>query len=119
MSTLQILSEFSSIILLLVQLLFAWGIWSLRKMFVRKADCDNHCRAFDDSNHELKRADAALAARLDGLPSGGELHTLRVELTAVKGEILALAVQVKGQNDVMARLERSLDMLVNHHIKGD
>lgn len=108
-----------SLALVVVQGLLAWGLWSLRKSFVGQEQCGERCQALADKQAALAQAQAALEQAQQALPDAATVQSLQVQLAEIEGSVRTLAATVQGQTEVMARIERPLNLLLEHHVRGD
>ena len=99
----------ASLLVLLVQGLFAWALWSLRRAFVRTEDYVLHVQ-------RDARREAATARRLGTLeehqrltPDTADMAGLHNELAALRGEMQALNARISGLDRLLERLEHSFD----------
>ena len=111
---------------LIVQGLFVWSMWSLRRNFVT---CDS-CQA-TRAEYEKRQADydkrlgcvaadgRELRASLDNLPKAKDLHEVAKEVEAVRGGQEALRESVKSLAVSIDRLDKPIQLLLEHHINGD
>ena len=99
----------ASLLVLLVQGLFAWALWSLRRAFVRTEDYALHVQ-------RDARREAATARRLGTLeehqrltPDTADMAGLHNELAALRGDMQALNARISGLDRLLERLEHSFD----------
>lgn len=103
----------ASLVLLLFQGLLVWVLWSLRKQFVARSHCDAQCQALARKQAELEQAQKAL-------PDADEVQAMAVQLAEIEGSIKAVMATVQGQAELMQRIERPLNLLLEHHVRrGD
>lgn len=102
-------SSGASLAVLLVQGLFAWALWSLRRAFVRNDDYLLHVQ-------RDARREAATARRLGTIeehlrlaPGTSDMAGLYSDLAALRGEMQALNARISGLDRLLERLERSFD----------
>ena len=108
-----------SLVLLVFQGVLAWGLWSLRKSFVGQEQCGKRCQAMADKQAQLAQAQAALEQAQQALPDAATVQSLQVQLAKIEGSVETLAATVQGQTEVMARIERPLNLLLEHHLRTD
>lgn len=106
-----------SLLLLLLQGLLAWTLWSLRKQFVSAEHCDGKCTAMAEKHAALAQAQAQLEQAQKALPDADKVQAMSVQLAEIEGSIKALMATVQGQADVMQRIERPLNLLLEHHVR--
>lgn len=106
----------TSVLVLLAQGLFAWVLWSLRRVFVRIDDYGLHLDRENRQRNEaasraaaLERRLAALEGRVALLPDAEALAQLAGGVQSLRGEIKALDVRIDGVDRLLQRLERALD----------
>ena len=99
----------ASLLVLLVQGLFAWALWSLRRAFVRAEDYSLHVQ-------RDARREAASARRFDAreqhlrlAPDTADMAGLHSELAALRGEMQALNARISGLDRLLERLEHTFD----------
>lgn len=103
----------ASLLLLIFQGLLVWVLWSLRKQFVARTHCDAQCLAMTKRQTELEQAQKAL-------PDAAEVQAMAVQLAEIEGSIKAVMATVQGQAELMQRIERPLNLLLEHHVRrGD
>ncbi len=107
-----------SLVLVVIQGLLAWALWSLRKQFVARSHCDQQCQQTSNKQAETDLALASLKQAQDALPSADEVANMRVQLAEIEGSIKAVMATVQGQADLMQRIERPLNLLLEHHVSG-
>lgn len=99
----------ASLLILVVQGLFALALWSLRRAFVRSDEWLLHLRREARSEAGLNGRLTALEERVRELPAAGDMAALHGELAALRGEIQALNARISGLDRLLARLEHGLD----------
>lgn len=106
-------------------------VWSAHKEFIshreladhETADRTEHGRvharidAIVAENAELRRDQAVLRTQLEHGPTAAEVATLREEMARLAGTIGALESQLNGVAAIVSRIEVSLGLLIQHHIK--
>jgi hypothetical protein len=107
------------LLLTVVQLLLAWVIWSMRKEFVRQTDCATHKK-------ELASCHAALAARvtsteadIGNMPQPAAWSKMQVAIEEVRGSNRVVLAKLEGQNELLKRIEHPMQLLMEHHLKGE
>ena len=97
----------ASLLVLLVQGLFAWALWSLRRAFVRQEDYLLHVQR--DTRREVATTSrlSAIEENLRLAPDTADLAGLHNELAALRSEIQALNVRISGLDRLLERLEHS------------
>lgn len=110
---------------LLLQGLWGWLWWSLRKQFV---SVETHTACQDRRGRRLGDAEsgiAALAHRLEiverdvkALPTVQGINDLSVALERLRGEMQGFRAEMAGQRDFMQRTERQITLLIENELKG-
>lgn len=108
----EILSKTMPWALLVVQGLFAWAIWSLRKEFVRKDDHSASCAT-------LEQRLVAVEQHLDHLPTAEQWQQLHVAIEEMRGGHKVVLAKLEGQGEVLKRIEHPVHLLMEHHLRGD
>lgn len=117
MDILQSFSEWASLIVLLIQGLFAWLIWSLRHSFVSVERCNQHRENQDGRCYGLEGRVTLLENVVQHLPTAEQIHTLNLNITRQSGDQRALSAEIQGLRDNIARTERLLNLLTESHLK--
>lgn len=76
----------ASLLILIVQGLFAWALWSLRRAFVRNDDYLLHLQRESRRESATARRLSALEEHLRQMPAGDDLAGLHGELAALRGK---------------------------------
>lgn len=121
MSVPKLIAEWGPTISLLVlacQLLIAWGLWSLRKQFVSQAHCDKRCKEDDASKQAMEKRQTELETAQRAMPTGKDVSAITERLGGIEGDMKAMLATMQGQAQVMNRIERPLNLLMEHHLKG-
>ncbi len=105
-----------------------WLWWSIKKVFVTRQDCEA-CRKSANAGLEA-RIDAverrqnarattlqALNGKLDNLPTSAELQDIMVTVKELEGDVKGLRAQMDGFEHMISRLERTVDMFQEVHMK--
>lgn len=120
MDWLDIILKLGSAIVLVFQGLLAWALWSLRKQFVARSHCDGQCQNMAEKHAALSQAQAQLEQAQKALPDAAEVQAMAVQLAEIEGSIKAVMATVQGQAELMQRIERPLNLLLEHHVRrGD
>ena len=99
----------ASLLILIVQGLFAWALWSLRRAFVRNDDYLLHLQRESRRESATARRLSALEEHLRQMHAVDDLAGLHGELAALRGEIQALNARISGLDRLLERLEHGLD----------
>ena len=113
------------VVVLVVQGLFAWFLWSLRRNFVSCDACASVRAEYDKRQAEHDKRLGCVAAEgkelrviLSNLPTVKDVHELGREVERVQGGQEALRESVKSLAVSIDRLERPLNLLLEHQING-
>lgn len=109
---LAFISEWASILVLIAQGVFAWWWWSMRRSFVGKEKCAEHCAVFE-------RRLIKVEAELEDTPDPVDTSPILVALEQLRGEVKTIGAKVDGQGQIISRLDKGLDRLTDHHLRGD
>lgn len=106
----------------LVQGLVLWGLWSLRKTFVTTKQC-GECRLAcrKEVDGRLNKQDARAGELHDKVSQAApreEAAELAKQVEVVRGTINTLRATVEGLGELLARAERQLNLLMEHHLGG-
>ncbi|AGW12826.1 DUF2730 family protein [Megalodesulfovibrio gigas] len=107
-----VLAKFMPWALLLVQALFGWAMWSLRKEFVRKDDHSLSCSS-------LAQRLVAVEQHLDRMPTAEQWQQLQVAIEEMRGGHKVVLAKLEGQGEVLKRIEHPVHLLMEHHLRGD
>lgn len=99
----------ASLLILIIQGLFAWALWSLRREFVRGDEWLLHLRRQARDESATNGRLSALEEQVRQLPAAGDLAELHGELAALRGEIQTLNARISGLDRLLGRLEHGLD----------
>ncbi|MGE4504052.1 MAG: hypothetical protein AB7D51_01795 [Desulfovibrionaceae bacterium] len=106
-------SKFVSVLVLLLQLAGGWFIWGMRREFVTRKHCDEECL----KRRQMQTALTLLEQAQRNAPDSEDMAAIKDRLGGIEGEIKALLATAKGQADLLNRLERPLNLLMEHHLK--
>ena len=106
------------IIMLFVQAIIAWVLWSLSKKFVSSEIFSQYRDKAEPRLEKMELSVASLDTQLHQLPSKEALHDLSVKLTRLGGDLGPLQARIEGQGQLMERVERPLNLLVEHQMRG-
>ncbi|MFQ5533459.1 MAG: DUF2730 family protein [Sphingomonadales bacterium] len=73
-------------------------------------------RQVNDRLSDTEGRAADLQRQIDQLPKRSALNRLELDLKETQGDIKKLSTKIDGVTEVMARIERPLNLLVEHHI---
>lgn len=101
------------------------AVWMARRTLVTQEDLR---ASFDAHNGQHRELDKRLAdgerqfviirTDIEHLPDVDDLADLKGRVGGVEGSIRALTATVDGLKDVLERVERPLNILVEHHLKA-
>lgn len=111
-------SRIASVLIVLAQGVLVWVLWSLRKQYVSRSHCDKQCKKAEEANVALERAQAKLEQAQANAPTGREMASIKEQLGDMAGDIKALRVTTEAQADAMRRIERPLNLLLEHELSG-
>ncbi len=118
------------IVVLVIQGLLAWALWSIRHAFVREEDYAEHL----DQENLLRQEDINRIATLEGrliamderialLPDATTLSDLAKVVESLRGDLKAIDMRITGVDRLMQRLERALErqelILRSKHVAGE
>ncbi len=98
-----------------------WGMRAVVKSELAQAKVD-HEEVHEELERRLADGDvrfARIRADIEHLPDHHDLADLTNRVAAVEGSVKALGATLEGVRDVLARIERPLNSLVDHHLKGN
>lgn len=103
--------------------LVLWAMWSLGRKFMPRAECEE-CRkeaaanVANLGNHVADLATEAEVAKARGGPTSKDLSALEQSVAGLVGDVKKLGADLKGQGDLLQRVERQTHLLIEHHLKG-
>ncbi len=104
------------IIVLIIQGLLAWVLWSIRHAFVREEDYAEHVEQENNLRQEsiarlstLEGRLLTLSERITLLPDATTLNDLGKAVESLRGDLKALDMRITGLDRLMQSLERTLD----------
>ena len=100
------------VVLLGLQGLFGWALWSMGKKFRTCEACDAKHQAALTRIGDLEQ----LRSRMELLPTGREINELRQEIGELKAVQRGLEESVKGLGHSLDRLDKPLHLLLEHHM---
>lgn len=96
-----------------------------RRTFATKNEVRRSFEKHDVIHEELERqlADgakefAAIKANLTHLPSQDDIADVKERIAAVEGSVRALGATIDGVREILERVERPLNILIEHHMKA-
>ncbi len=99
------------------------ALWVVRSTLATKEDLRKSFAAHDVEHDELnkrleegERQFATIMADLEHLPGQHDLMEIRDRIAGVEGEVKALGATIDGLREVLERVERPLNRLVDFHM---
>lgn len=92
-----------------VSTLLGWILWSMRKAYVTKEDCES-CRT--QMNNRL----SGVEGDLENAPSSKEMQAVMLQLSNISGELKAANARAEGQAELLRSVSRQVSMLNNYHV---
>lgn len=89
----------------------------LRKMREEFVPRDQFMRTIERVG-TLEDGVATINGRLDALPTAESVNQILLRLEGVRGDLRAMREKAEGQDRALARLERAVDRLTDHHIES-
>lgn len=99
----------AAVLVLLIQGLFAWALWSLRRVFVRSDEFGLYQHRMLREQQSLENRLIALEGRVTQMPDGEALASLAAAVESLRGDIKVVDARISGVDRLMLRLERALD----------
>lgn len=84
----------------------AWILWTARAAFASRNDVV-----------ALDRRLADMEVRIEALPEPDQVAALRESMAKMDGDIRVLNARIESLTEIIARLERPLGFLVEHHMQ--
>ncbi|MEO0034331.1 MAG: hypothetical protein RLZZ501_354 [Pseudomonadota bacterium] len=110
----------------LLGLIAGVAVWLARQTLVThedlrawRAEHDREHDALDRRLADGERQFAAILADLDHLPDQDDLDDIKTRIGDIEGSVRALVATIDGLKDVLERVERPLNILVEARLKGD
>ncbi len=94
----------------LIQMIMAWGMWSLAQKFVSRTDCKDCKSGVEDRGEKSNNRLAALESNVNALPSRDEVR----ELSDKIGRLSEKLGRVDGR---LIGINRAVDLLNQHHLR--
>jgi len=105
-------------IILLLQLFMGWALWSLRKEFMTKKDCESCRGGIKEAAGALERRVMRSEDTLERMPGTGMVHNLALAIERLSGDVQTLGQQTKGLTDLVERVERVVARHEEHLLHG-
>ena len=106
------------LVVLVLQGLGLWAMWSLSRKFVPRAECEACRKEMGNTVAELATEARVAQALSEESPSGADLANLEKTVEAVRGDVKKLGADIRGQAELLQRVERQTHLLIEHHLKG-
>ena len=87
-----------------------------RAKYVNKTDFAEAMDGHQAKNQQLENAITKLRSDLEHLPDTKSLHALDTELERLRGDMKALSQQVIGLGDILAKVEKPLELLIEDRL---
>ena len=104
--------------------LVVWGWWSLKRIFITRADLDlfretvnTRLKTMEDNMHERQVMLTELDHRMNTLFSADEASRLGVAIKDLEGDIKSIRAQMNGIAHSIGRLELSIDRFTEAHMR--
>lgn len=114
----QALKDWWPVILVVMNFLGMWIMWSMSKKFMTREDCSKCAGGIGDRVATLEKQKTCVDIKLDSLPQVETLHEISLRQEQLSGEIAALKATIDGLKELLKRLERPLDLMVEGHLNG-
>lgn len=111
--------SWAPLVLSVVQLLLAWVLWSMRQEFVRRVDCGKERDGMAKCHIDLAHRVAAAEADIGNMPRPAAWSKMQVAMEEVRGSNKVLLAKLEGQSEILKRIEHPVQLLMEHHLKGD
>jgi hypothetical protein len=92
-----------------VSTLLGWALWSMRKAYVTKEECDS-CRTTINSRL------ADVEGELENAPSSKDMQAVMLQLSNISGELKAANARAEGQAELLRSVSRQVSMLNDYHV---
>lgn len=104
------------LVVLLVQGLLAWLMWSLRREYVSRADCGACHGKVDAQLAGVDTRVAGLEGAVEAAPTSKDMQTVMVQLAEISGELKAANARAEGQAELLKSVSRQVSMLNDYHV---
>lgn len=120
------IKAWSWLVAIVVNALFAWIVWSLRRKFVTRDDYEADRAKLRAAQASLARehesvlaSQAALTAAINNLPTAKDMHDISLSIAEMRGGMLVLAEKMDGQAELQVRVENQLNLLMRGHMRTE
>jgi hypothetical protein len=103
--------------LFVLNIVILWAQWSVRHAFATKDDLAAAVAPVRTELQGQERRMSALEAELKHAPTHADLEAIRSGLVSVQTHVAGLSENVRGVNETLGRIERPLNLLLEHHLK--
>ncbi|WP_139162871.1 hypothetical protein [Desulfonatronum thiosulfatophilum] len=118
--------KFVPVVVLIVQVLMGWGLWSLGRKFMPREECER-CRAElevklqeeSQRTNVLDKAQEVFRAECSSLPTKADLGDIYDRINSVNLRIGSVDTQVAALGGEMRAQRRTLDMINQHLMRGE
>ena len=119
MNNADILAYFGlwSIIMTLLWVALAISLWVRRSGYVEPDDLRETSHKAHSRIDDLHARCIMVEERLSGVPTHADLNKVVEAVARIGGDVRNMQGQIGGITSAMLRMERSLDTLIDHHIK--
>lgn len=104
------------LVVLVVQGLLAWLMWSLRREYVTRADCNACHTTIETQIAGMDTRMAGLAGAVETAPTSKDMQTVMVQLAEISGELKAANARAEGQAELLKSVSRQVSMLNDYHV---
>jgi len=104
------------LVVLLVQGLLAWLMWSLRREYVSRADCGACHGKVDAQIAGVDTRVTGLEGAMEAAPTSKDMQTVMVQLAEISGELKAANARAEGQAELLKSVSRQVSMLNDYHV---
>ena len=105
-----------SFLITVIQIALTIGLIYLGSKFVGKKDCEKKCQENKKTLDGIKDRQKDVEQTLEGIPSVRDMRSIDKRLGDIEGDVKALRVSSEAQTDAMERLERPVNLLLQHHL---
>jgi hypothetical protein len=102
---------------LALQVLVAWGLWSMRHAFASKGDLATLAKALGDQVNAIEKEQLQHAERFKTVPSAEDLNGVSLKLAELHGDHKALRAEMGGVKDAVDTIGSSVTRIENYLLK--
>ena len=96
------------VVLMVIQGLFAWAVWSLTKRFVTSDACEECRKKIGHEVAAMQSRQTSIESSIRELPSKTELHELALTMKDLQGELKGMQASVETLKTMTNRQEEYL-----------